>query len=44
MILIDILDDIVRCRIDNDAGRDLGKIQIELGLEFSLENVRIEEY
>lgn len=44
MILIDILDAIVRYRIDNDGDRDLGKIKIELGLEFSIGNVRIVEY
>lgn len=44
MILIDVLDAIVRFGIDNDGDRDLGKIQIELGSEFSLENVRIVEY
>lgn len=44
MILIDILDAIVRYRIDNDGDRHLGKIQIELGLEFSIGNIRIVEY
>lgn len=44
LILIDILDAVLRYRIDNDGGRDLGKIQIELGLEFSIEDVRIVEY
>lgn len=44
MILIDILDAIVSYRTDSDGDRDLGKIQIELRLEFSFENVRIVEY
>lgn len=44
MIWIDILDAIVRYRIDNDGDMDLGKIQIGLELEFSIENVRIVEY
>lgn len=36
MILIDILDAIVRYRIDNDGDMDLGKIQIGLELEFRI--------
>lgn len=44
MILIDILDAIVRYRIDNDGDRDLRKIQIELRLELSSETLRMVEY
>lgn len=44
MILIDILDAIVRYRIDNDGDKNLGKIQIELRLELSTETLSLVEY